>query len=595
MKKSVITLLGLLIALFAYADAVDVQQARTIAQRWLGSEVTEAACCSDAYYIFNGADGGWIIISAEDAATPVLGYNDTGSLNPDRMPANLKNWMGGYEKEIKSARADRQKPTSEVKALWKTAGYRTKSAAGKVLETPLWGQEGRQGQNETWYNDQCPEVQENGKTYKAITGCVATAMAEIIRYHQWPEHGTGTIGGYQYESDYKKNVSIPSYSIDSHSYDYSLMPMEYKGSENTAQKNAVAQLMHDCGVMVQAMYNYNSGTGAYSENIANALVEHMSYSGSAQLVYRLTYTDAEWTRMIEKEIDEGRPILYGGNDPSAGGHQFVCDGYDTRDYIRINWGWDGDGNGFFTLTLKIPGQYTFSDGQDMVIGLKPNKDNDGITRQGPLMYDIYNNSSTGLKLESGSVLDKSFKITADAISNLNCTIDVSNYMAHYTDYNGSIKAALVDWKGDLKEFISDAQNVTIASSMRITGIQCNITGDVRFGDRVVLYCTNSLGEWEMIKGRQAEDNSGKTYYLSSSIPAVDAAFILVPENPKAGDTFFVDIVPGSQPVKSFTWYYDGSKQEGVSANLTAGTHTVKAEVTFKDGAKETLAAKILVK
>ena len=580
MKKAVLTLAGLFAVLTAFADTVGRQQAQTIAQRWLGTEVTEAAYGSDAFYIFNGTEGGWVIVSAEDASTPILGYSDKGSLDPGRVSSNFRHWVKGYEEGIRDARIANKKATTEVKALWKTAGYRTKASSQIILDTPEWGQDSP-------YNDLCPQVVEGGKTHRAVTGCVATAMAEVIRYWEWPEHGTGTIGGYTYRSDYSVNVTINSYSIDSHFYDYSLMPFKYNGAETSAQKNAVAQLMHDCGVMVEAMYNYGTGTGAYSENIANALITYMSYAPTARLIYRLAYTDAEWTKILEKEIDNGRPVLYGANDPKAGGHQFVCDGYDTKDYVHINWGWNASGNGFFTLTLNIPGSYTFSDDQDIVIGIEPNKTGQTGAYAGPLMIDAAASDSPGLVLKSGNVLDKSFTISADAISNVN----------YYVDYSGAVKAGLLDWKGDLKEYISDELPLDLGgySIVRLNNIKCTITGDVVFGDRVVLFYKTDGGEWEIIKGHQAYDNSGRTVYLSSSIPAVDAAYILVPASPKAGDTFFFELVPGSNPVKTVSWYYDSLKQPGITANLTSGTHTVKAEVTFKDGSKETLTAKILVK
>ena len=581
MKKILITLAGLFAAaIISFAETVDRDQARTIAFRWLGAEVTESEYGSDAFYIFNGKDGGWIIISAEDAALPVIAYNETGSFKTERLPLNLKNWLGGYESEIQSARREKQRPSTEVTALWKTAGYRTKSASQKVLETPNWGQDSP-------FNDQCPKVTENGRTNRAVTGCVATAIAEVIRYHQWPAHGTGTIGGYTYRSDYNVNVTIDSYSIDSHNYDYSLMPMEYKGSENSAQKTAVAQLMHDCGVMVEAMYNYNTGTGAYSENIANALFNHMSYAPTAQLLYRSAYTDAEWIRVVEKEIDANRPIIYSGDDPKEGGHQFVCDGYDTRDYIRINWGWDGDNNGFFTLSLKIPGKYTFSDGQSMVIGVEPNKSGSTTRNGGPLIYDLSSGTSQGLSLKSGSIMSKNFTLQADAIFNTE----------YYVAYSGAVRAGLIDWKGNLKEFVCPESSLELGgyNLVKLDDIQCTITGDVTFGDRVVLFYKTVSGQWDMIRGKEAYDNNDKTYYLSSSIPAVDAAFILIPENLKAGDTLFFELIPGSSPIKTVSWYYDGDKQGGITANLTAGTHTLRAEVTFKDGSQETLTAKLLVK
>ena len=596
MKKIVLTIAGLLSVLLAFADKVDRRQAQTIAQKWLGAEVTETSYGSDAFYIFNGADGGWVIISAEDAATPVLGYSDTGSLNPNAMPENFHHWIGGYEKVIAGARSEKVRATAEVRALWKNAGARTKATSQKVIDTPIWGQEGITDDSTTpYYNYFCPEVVEGSNTRTSVTGCVATAMAEVIRYHQWPEHGTGTIGGYTYKSDYNKNVEIPSYNIDSHIYNYNLMPFEPQeaGTSYQYERDAIAQLMHDCGVMVEAMYNNQTGTGAYSENIANALINHMSYSPKANLIYRQAYSDAEWTRIIEKEIDADRPIIYAGNDSKNGGHQFVCDGYDTRDYIHINWGWLGDGNGFFTLSLKIPGEiegsyiYSFSEFQSMVIGLEPNKSGETAQIAGPLIYDLSDTKSPGLTLKSGSVLGKSFSLKAEGVFNCN----------YYITYDGALKAALVDWKGDVKEYISNEVDLQLEgyNITSLDNLQCTISGDVTFGDRVALYYKTHDGNWEMVKGKEAYDNSDKAYYVKESIPAVDGAFILIPEGLKAGDTFFFELVPGSLPVKAITWYYDGAKQAGITANLTAGTHAIAADVTFSDGSKEKITAKIIVK
>ena len=590
MKKLIITIAALFAALISFADTIDRQQAQAIAQRWLGAEVTEAAYGSDAFYIFNGKDGGWVIISADDVATPILGYNDTGCFKLDGIPSNLKHWIGGYEKEIRAARAGRRKATTEVKALWKTAGYRTKSAAGKVLETPQWGQCGVNGTDIPFYNYLCPEVTEGGMKYKAVTGCVATAMAEVLRYHEWPEHGTGTIGGYTYKTDpEQRKMTIDSYSIDSHNYDYSLMPFVPDAGDSN-QRFAIAQLMHDCGVMVEAYYNYDTGTGAYTDEIVNALVTHMSYSASARNIYRQYITDAEWIRMVEKEIDEGRPVIYGGVDSYAGGHQFVCDGYDAKDFIHINWGWDGS-QGFYTLTLSIEGSYTFSEEQCAIFNLEP--DRQGNSTPDPyLCIETFDAKGNGLTLQSGSVLSKSFTLKAESICNTDW----------HVDYSGAFKAVLIDWKGTYKEDVSEVIDLQIQAANGITydGIQCRIKGNVVFGDRVVLFFRNSSGNWEILSGKEAYDYSKSQTnptlrYISSSVPAVDAAFILLPESPKAGDTYYFELIPGSVPVKGIVWYYDGKKQEGVSANLTAGTHTIKASVTFNDGSKENLTAQILVK
>ena len=580
-----ISIISLLFSSLAFADEVSVDKARALASQWLGSDVTEVSYGTDAFYVFSGKHGGWIIISADDATSPVLGYNETGTFNPDRIPVNFRNWVSGYEKSIKAVRAAKVRQNSVVAAQWKTAGCRTKASSKKVLGTATWGQD-------TPFNDDCPMVTENGRTIRAVTGCVATAMAEVIRYHQWPEHGVGTIGGYTYTSDYEKRYTVESYSIDSHHYDYSLMPASYSKSATTAQKAAVAQLMHDCGVMVEAMYNYGPGTGAYSENIAHALYTHMSYSASAQLLYKQAYTDAEWTMLIEQEIDGGRPVIYSGSG-NDGGHQFVCEGYDERDYIYINWGWSGENNGFFTLTLNIPGSYTFDEEQSMIVGLKPDKEGDDTLMAGPIIFDSQTASDKGLSITSGSISDKSFTLKADKLSNIN----------YYEDYSGAIKAALVGWDGEIKEFVSEEIPLEIGSYnfVLVDNIACRISGGSTFGDRVVLYYKDSAGNWTQVKGIEgyiytsSGSNGTATVYLSSSVPAVDAAFIILPSDPVAGDTYYFDIVPGTAQVQSLTWYYDSVRQEGISTILKTGVHSIEAAVTLSDGTTETLKAQLTVR
>lgn len=596
MKKFIFSLIITAFAsLTLLAGPVDKDTAAQIASRFLSGEVSLITDGSEGLYIFNATDGnGWVIVSAEDSAMPILGYSDKGSFRMDNQPSNLRAWIGGYSRELQKASQQRIAQSSEVKALWKTAGYRTRSAEGKYLETPAYDQDAP-------YNLQCPNVKESGKTVQALTGCVATAMAEVIRYHEWPEKGTGTIGGYSYISDYKQKVNIPSFSIDSHSYDYTLMPFSYKGSETTAQKNAIAQLMHDCGVMVEAYYNYGTGTGAYSENIVSALSEHMGYSASSQHIYRQAYTDAEWTKLIQKEINEGRPIIYSGVDSEGGGHQFVCDGYDTRDYIRINWGWSGDANGYFALNLKIPDQYTFSEDQTMIVGLEPDKS--GSTKaEAHLMFEYYDNQYLGMSIVSGSVLSKSFSINAGYILNTAYSLFGENYVSIAT-YNGAVKAALLDYEGNLKEYISDEDEVKDiggADMFFIDKLDCKISGDVSFSDRVVLMYKTSDGSWKQIKGKDGlkYNNRTETYSyvkMSSAIPAVDAAYILIPKGLKAGDTLYFELLAGSSPISSISWYYDDVKQSGITANLTAGTHSLRAEVTFSDGSSESISTEFTIK
>lgn len=576
------------------AGPVDEAIATQIASRFLSNEVVLVTDSPDGLYIFNAADGeGWVVISAEDSAMPILGYSDKGSFRTDNQPANLRAWLGGYSRELQKASQQRIAQNGEVKNLWRTAGYRTKSAEGKYLETPAYDQESP-------YNLKCPNVKESEITHQALTGCVATAMAEVIRYHQWPEKGTGTIGGYSYTSDYKQTIKVPSFDIDSHSYNYTLMPFSYSGSETTAQNDAIAQLMYDCGVMVEASYNYKNGTGAFSENIVSALSEHMGYSASAQHIYRQAYTDAEWTKLIQKEIDNGRPIIYSGVDGEGGGHQFVCDGYDTRDYIHINWGWSGSNNGYFTLNLRIPGLYTFSEDQTMIVGLEPDK-NGGTKAEASLMFEYYDDTHLGMSIDSGSVLSKSFSINAGYILNTSYSIIGSTYVSTAT-YNGAVKAALLDYEGNLKEYISaeeEVNNIGGAEMFVIEKLECRISGDVSFSDRVVLMYKTSDGSWQQIKGKDGLDYDNRTgtynyVNMSSAIPATDAAYILIPNGLKAGDTLYFELLAGASPISSISWYYDDVKQNGITANLSSGSHNLRAEVTFSDGSSESISTEFTI-
>lgn len=576
------------------AGPVDEAIATQIASRFLSNEVVLVTDSPDGLYIFNAADGeGWVVISAEDSAMPILGYSDKGSFRTDNQPANLRAWLGGYSRELQKASQQRIAQNGEVKNLWRTAGYRTKSAEGKYLETPAYDQESP-------YNLKCPNVKESEITHQALTGCVATAMAEVIRYHQWPEKGTGTIGGYSYTSDYKQTIKVPSFDIDSHSYNYTLMPFSYSGSETTAQNDAIAQLMYDCGVMVEASYNYKNGTGAFSENIVSALSEHMGYSASAQHIYRQAYTDAEWTKLIQKEIDNGRPIIYSGVDGEGGGHQFVCDGYDTRDYIHINWGWSGSNNGYFTLNLRIPGLYTFSEDQTMIVGLEPDKNGD-TKAEASLMFEYYDDTHLGMSIDSGSVLSKSFNINAGYILNTSYSIIGSTYVSTAT-YNGAVKAALLDYEGNLKEYISaeeEVNNIGGAEMFVIEKLECKISGDVSFSDRVVLMYKTSDGSWQQIKGKDGLDYDNRTgtynyVNMSSAIPATDAAYILIPNGLKAGDTLYFELLAGASPISSISWYYDDVKQNGITANLSSGSHNLRAEVTFSDGSSESISTEFTI-
>lgn len=594
MRKTYISLAIFCLGLNAYADVVPSSTAYSVAQEfmnaknltevWNGEEAETKATQDPAFYVYNVEGGGWVIVSGDDCATPILAYNDSGSFNRTGMPDNLRYWMGAIRKEIQQARKDGRKGSEDVKWRWQHPGRHATKAGTveKVLSTPNWDQ----GSPYNNYLSQYVKNRNQGVS-GLYTGCVATAMAEILYYHKWPEKGTGTLASYTTET---KNYTVSSIDISNHTYDWNNMLTSYGSGATTAQKNAVALLMLDCGVMVKMDYT-TSGSGAMSEDIVPALIEHMQYSKAATLKYRMDYTVAEWMDLIVNDIDNYGPILYSGQDASEGGHQFVCQGYNTDESkIYINWGWSGDGNGFYAFDLAIPGSYTFNEYQSAVFGLVPDKDGsseypeDAVSER--IMLDTYssgNTSYTGITLESGTVAKgETFTLGGGVFYNMGSAA-----------YSGGLKVVLIDKNGNWKEDVSEEDLFGDDSVEQYYGfteeIDCTITGDIAFGDRLAFWFLLENGSWVPVKFNR-EDYSGTWEWA-----CVDATLIKTADSYSSGDKFYFALIPGNTPVTNVAWTYDGTSASGTAVTLTSGTHTVSAKVTYSDGNTETITQEIVVK
>ena len=197
------------------------------------------------------------------------------------------------------------------------------------------------------YNDSCPSY----LSTKTVTGCVATAMAQVMKYYQWPIQGTGS---HTYSSTTHSFNLTANFGITT--YDWANMEKSYSGSETTAQKAAIAQLMYHAGVSVDMDYDTpaNGGSGAYSENAGRSFYNYFGYDAGVQTYYRNYFVESDWENLIKSELNAGRPILYGGQSEN-GGHEFVCDGYDDNNMFHFNWGWSGASNGYFELSALTPG------------------------------------------------------------------------------------------------------------------------------------------------------------------------------------------------------------------------------------------------
>ena len=333
----------------------------------------------DQFYVVqeDDEDGGWVLIAADDAVQPILGYADNGTFDASAdMPENLKWWLSMYNHQIKRAIANGQVASAEVTSQWAElrSGAR-KAKAATVVVGPLLTTKWNQG---TPFNNLCPTYSGSNRS---ATGCVATAMAQVMNFWEWPEKGQGSRNGINFANT---------------TYNWANMINSYNGSYNNTQANAVATLMYHCGQAVDMSYGASSGaqTIRFPSNSTsyacaqNALWNYFKYnSDSIKGYYREGYsyygysswTDNNWIAMLKQELNKQRPIMYAGSG-NGGGHSFVCDGYRDDNYFHFNWGWGGAYDGYFTVNNLAPegggigsnNDNTFNEGQDVIIGIVPN-------------------------------------------------------------------------------------------------------------------------------------------------------------------------------------------------------------------------------
>lgn len=489
MKKTLLALLLVAAHLASFAAPINEEQARRLALDFFTRSATRSAVGLElvwdgeasatrtwqepALYIYNRTDAaGFVIVAGDEVATPILGYSfDSSFDSSEAMPANLRHWIEGVRATILQAR--------EAGVATTLSTSPKQATVVRQLETALWDQ----GEP---YNGECPYLS-NG--YQTITGCVATAAAIVCKYHQWPTSMSGTTASYTTDTH---GITVPSRTLGS--YDYSLMPLSYD-SYSSAQADEVARLMADIGALIQADYGIGSqgdgGTGALTINLLTAMQTTMQYSKSSSLTYRQSRTDAEWIAMLKAEIDADRPILYSGSG-NAGGHQFICDGYDSADYFHFNWGWSGSSNGYYNvdiLEIEDAG-YAFAEGQDAIFGLSP--DPDGTTSYVDCLMTGTGNNVAGLKTTATS-------FTQNATFNASLAI----YNMGSTAYTGSWRLAHCAQDGTQKGIISSASNwnnVDILSGYLYSSISCTITEPIEEGDYIAAtFLERSSDSWQLVR------------------------------------------------------------------------------------------------
>ena len=303
---------------------------------------------SDAAYLFVADGGGWVIVAANDVARPILAYSTTTTLDPHHLPVATRGFLDIYRQETACADGVRDAEWDMLLNGGMLKDTEEEESVGPLLTT-------------TWYqmspyNQMCPSG--------CMTGCEATAMAQVLRYWSYPAFGEGShsyndAGGH----------GVQSADFGGTRYDWDNMPNRLTSGSSATEKQAVATLMYHCGVAVDMSYS-PSLSGAVMTGIVPALTRYFRYSGRARYVAKGSMSNADWTDTLTRELRHHRPIIYGGDGP-AGGHVFVCDGFDTRGYLHFNLGEDGDGDGYYQVGAITYGMYSFNSANDCVMGIEP--------------------------------------------------------------------------------------------------------------------------------------------------------------------------------------------------------------------------------
>lgn len=319
-----------------------------------------------AYYAFNvNAGDGFVIMAADDAAHPIIGYATEGNFVVPQPKHALYHWLQKRVLEVAAINTAHAEPTEAIAKEW--AQYLDNKASGKKTAgiasvSPLvqttWDQE-------PYYNALCPSG--------SVTGCVATAMAQIMRYWNYPAQGTGASSYCDCSSGgFTNNYGTLSANYGTTSFNWSNMPLHLNGNNPD-----VANLMYQCGVSVEMDYDPN-GSGAWviwADDSISAQRSYVNYFGynpyTIQGLQRVYYDEATWTQILKNDIDAGRPIQYVGDDALQGGHTWVCDGYDQNGLFHMNWGWGGYGNGYFGIDYLNVGGYNPIEYEEALIGIQP--------------------------------------------------------------------------------------------------------------------------------------------------------------------------------------------------------------------------------
>jgi len=407
-------------------------------------QYTEQVATSNAYYAFNiGNNEGFVLVSGDDRTVPILGYSDKGRFDISSMPENMRSFLAEYEEAIRNIQ-DNDIPSQQTTP--------TRRAKEYVDVAPIVRDSFNQ--RSPYWND-CPILEYGGRKNHAPTGCVATAIAQIMATFRHPASTKAEIPSYEFTFD-NKTYTVPSIKADS-IIDWKNIQHKYAEEFNeTPADSAIAALMSICGAAVQMRYGVNElgGSTTTANKAAEALVKYFDYEErTVRLIFRHDYSYDRWRDMMYDELVAGRPIIYSGLS-ADNGHTFICDGYKAEDEkFHINWGWGGQSEGWFSLLLLNPYSLGVGGGTDKsgygmaqtaIIGIQPN---DGTDTPAVDVLSVNYMYPEGFKTEfqrAGS---------NDDFTGLNVIYDVWNWSGHTHAFDIGLR--IIDNAGNTIQNIAD--------------------------------------------------------------------------------------------------------------------------------------------
>ena len=476
----------------------------TVLKMYKSLELTEnTSKCVDNqhFYVFNLNDNqGWVIVADDDLSIPILGYSKSGEFVTENLPANIADWLHGISSEIQYI-IDNDIVIKENITQWDELASGTSTefiSRGDNAISPLIATKWDQA---PYYNDLCPY--DYYYYDRTVTGCVATAMAQVMKYWNHPAVGSGS-----------HSYSTSSYgtlyaNFGGTNYDWNNMPNKISSSSSQTQKTAVATLMYHCGVSVEMEYgvSQNGGSGAFvissytnSEHCSEyALKNYFGYKETAHGEMKDDYSDSQWKSMVRAELSASRPLIYAGF--GNGGHCFVCEGYDNNDKFYFNWGWSGQNDGYYSLSALNPGSggagggsYSFTSNQQAIFGLEPEEGG----QPGP--------SNATVQLCSNVNIESQISYGG----NITATVQIANYSG--SNFSGTVGAAAFDNDGNFVSFINTCpMNLNVNETKTFTFSTTNNTMFVAGHYQVEIFYKTSDEDWTIL------DDGNYTNYASFDI------------------------------------------------------------------------------